>query len=197
MSVSRTIVLTLVLTCLCACASKSYQDQRGPKCLGPVCMIWGESIWKDAEPFFEKYGVGFADEGKFPAYWYVENGVYVYIGRHHGENKPIETIVISKHPYYSKHAFPPTQSFGPLATEKGIELGISYNETVAAYGQPDVIYTDSAILKSEVPDNWPVSLKDIKIVRYENAFEEYDHDPWSLFFFENDVLIAIELSTTL
>jgi len=197
MNVSRTIVLTLVLTCLCACASKSYQDQRGPKCLGPVCMVWNEGIWEDAEPFFEKYGVGVEKVGKFPAYWYVESGTYVYIGRYHGESRPINTVVVSKYPYHSKHALPPTQSFGPLATEKGIKLGATYSELLAVYGEPDGIYADSATLKSEVPDEWPVNLKDIKTVRYENDFGGDNHGPWSLFYFENDVLIAIELSNAI
>jgi len=160
-------------------------------------LIWDESIWKDAEPFFEKYGVGFADEGKFPAYWYEDGGVFVYIRRYHGENKPINAIVISKYPYYSKHALPPAQSFGCLATEKGVELGAAYSEVLEIYGKPDDFYHDIETLESYVPEDWPINLKDITIVRYENAFGEYDHGPWSLFFFEKGVLIGIELSNVL
>lgn len=192
MNASKTVILALVLVGLCACIAKHYQGQRGPRCLGPVCL--GQDTWRDAESFFEKYGVGVERKNKFSAYWYIEDGSYVYISRYHGENKPINTIVISKYPYYSKHALPPIQPFGSLATEKGIKLGASYSELVTAYGEPSDVYTDSATLKSEVPDTWPVNLNDIKIVRYENEFGEHDHGPWSFFFFEKDVLIAIELS---
>lgn len=38
MNVSKVVVLVLVLAGLCACAAKNYQGQRGPSCLGPVCL---------------------------------------------------------------------------------------------------------------------------------------------------------------
>lgn len=197
MNVSRSIVLALVLVGLCACVAIN-SHQRGPNCLGPVCIVQGESIWKDAGSFFEKYGVGVERRGKFPAYWYNENGTYVYIDRYHGENKPIDTIVVSKYPYYSEHSLPPKESFGPLTTKKGVGLGASYDQVVAAYGKPDHLYTYTEEVKGQVPETWHlVNPKDIIIVRYENSFGEDFHGPWSLFFFENDVLIAIELSNAL
>jgi len=161
-------------------------------------MIVGEKLCKDAEPFFEKYGVGVADEGKFPAYWYIENDVYVYIGRYHGENRPMDTIVVSKYPYYSEHALPPKQSFGPLVTESGIGIGSTYQEVVDAYGKPDDVYTDiNSVSGPVLAKMWPVDRKDVVIARYENVIGESDYGPWSLFFFEKDKLIAIELSNAL
>lgn len=197
MNASKTAMLTLVLIGLFACTAKTHQGQRAPICVGPVCL--DKDIWKDAEPFFKKYGVGVERKGKFPAYWYNNMGTYVYIGRYHGENKPIDTIVVSKYPYYSKHALPPKQPFGPLTTEKGIGIGDSYTEVTNAYGPPDDVYTDLNSIKGELPEEmWDsLDLNKVVITRYENTFGEYDHGPWSLFIFEKDVLIAIELSNAL
>lgn len=189
MNVSRIAVLVLALAGLCACAAKNYQGQRGPICLGPVCL--DRDTWKDAAPFFEEYGVGVEGGGKFPAYWYEEKGSFIYIGRYHGENKPINTIVVSKYPYHSEEALPPNQPFGVLATEKGIRLGASYAQVVAAYGEPDKLYTHADGLEETIPETWTsVSSEDIIIARYANAPGKL----WSLFYFEKDVLIAIELS---
>lgn len=195
MNASKIAILALVLIGLLACATKAYQGQRGPICLGPVCL--DKDIWKEADPFFEKYGVGVERRGKFPAYWYKDCGVFVYISRYHGENRPIDTIAVSKYPYYSNHALPPKQSFGPLVTETGLGLGTSYEEIVATYGKPNKVYVDHKALESEIPDEWTVDLKDVKVVLYESIFGELDYGTWSLFFFEKDKLIAIELSNAL
>ncbi|MBI9081880.1 MAG: hypothetical protein JEY79_19340 [Pseudodesulfovibrio sp.] len=197
MNVSKKIaIVALVLIGLWSCATKIYQGQRGPSCLGPVCL--DADVWKDAEPFFQKYGVGFERDGKFPAYWYQDGSNYIYIGRYHGENRPINDIVVSKYPYYSTHAFPPKQSFGVLATEKGIELGVTYDQVVRTYGMPDQLYTDVETVKGKLSESWEsVDSGKIRIARYETLYAEDDYGPWALFFFENDVLIAMELSNSL
>ncbi len=197
MNVSRVVIVALILIGLGACTTKKYQDQRGPKCLGPICLERSKQ-YIDAEPFFEKYGVGLERKGKFPAYWYMDDGVFVYISRYHGENRPIEGIVVSKYPCYSKLALPPKQSFGSLVTEKGVELGATLEQVVGVYGQPNQLYTSAQGLKGQLPETWSsVNPKDITIARYENTYAEDDYGPWSLFFFEKDVLIAMELSNAL
>lgn len=188
-------LLALVLVCLSACAARTHQGQRGPRCLGPVCL--DADIWKDAGPFFAKYGSGTEQTGKFPACWYEENGVSVDIGRYHGENRPINAIVVSRYPFHARLGLPPKQSFGPLVTERGIGLGATFQEVVETYGTPNQLSTNRDAVRREVPDDWPVDVADITIARYETIRAEDDYGSWSVFFFENNVLIAIELSNAL
>ncbi|MGE4553953.1 MAG: hypothetical protein AB7D57_12640, partial [Desulfovibrionaceae bacterium] len=92
-------MIVIILCWCCLFTAQAHCADGGhpfPQCLGPVCL---QDIWADAEPFFERYGKGLADEGKFPVYLYTTaKGVQVKIERYHGENRPINLIAVSVYP---------------------------------------------------------------------------------------------------
>ena len=163
----------------------------GPMNLGPVHFDKG--IWNDAEPFFKKYGKGKADEGKFPSYQYVTSlGVYVHIERYHGENKPINQIVISYLPYSTMGFEKPKIDFGPLVTEDGIGLGSSIQDVVDVYGQPDAVCGQGCIPKAYVPELWKQE--------YGEGLSSYLYHAvqdclWSRFYFFNGEVVGMIVST--
>lgn len=174
------------------CQEITYHILRGAYCLGPICL--DRDIWADAEPFFYTHGKGFAREDKFPAYWYVtKDGIHVNISRYHGENKPIESIVVSKYPYYTEKFGLPEQPFGDLDTECGIRLGDSYEKVIDTYGPPHRIWRERKRVENYIPDQWK-KLNDGTLF-YIQYFSSPSCMPWSEIYFLQGKVIAIIVST--
>lgn len=186
----------IVLLVLCAlifvprgimCAER----YAGPMNLGPV--HFDEDIWNDAAPFFKKYGKGKADEGKFSSYQYVTSlGVYVHIERYHGENKPINQIVISCLPYSTMGFEKPKIDFGDLVTEDGIGLGSNIHEVVHVYGQPDAVCRQGCIPEAYVPELWKQKYGELLSSYWYGAVQGC---LWSRFYFYNGKVVGIIVST--
>ncbi len=163
-----------------------------PQCLGPVCL---QNIWADAEPFFKKYGKGFADEGKFPSYWYTtKQGIHINIERYHGENRPINHITISAYPLVQRAVPNPKIPFPTLATELGIQLGASLDSVLHLYGKPFFFLNNMENTRYYFPESWDFLEKDSVIVL---DYRETNEPLCKEFFivFENKKAILISLAT--
>lgn len=186
------LLIVLALSCLLGVAWASG-EYHGPHKLGPV--RFDLDIWADAGPFFEQYGKGVAYEDKFPRYYYVtENKEYVYIGRYHGENRPIDTIEVSSLPSDESAYGPPEKSFGALVTEDGVGLGSRYEDVIAAYGTPDRVRRVSEMTRKPVPDSWIREYGDaLLFVEYLSGEGGCDR---AVFYISGGVVVSLSVSVS-
>lgn len=189
---SNLFIILITLVGLTSCGIKTHQPLPDEFCLGPVCF--GDDIWKDAVPFLDTFGKGFAREGKFPGYWYeTEEGTHVHISRYHGENRPIDYIMVSELPSDADHYAPPKRPFGNLVTESGIGLGASHTQVIEQYGKPAQVFRGANLRMQPIPKSWRDRYgSQLLLIRY--IWD--DVTPWLEFYFFKEKVVAIVLSTS-
>lgn len=188
------IFLFFILMSFFPIKSMGKNSHPFPSCLGPVCF--DENIWADAQPFFEKYGKGFADEGKFPVYWYLnKKHEYVQIKRYHGENRPIKSIVVSKYSF-NNLVFPPSPKipFPNFELVSGIKIGSPRSKVISTFGKPDIL--GSAKNKwfiNLLPDSNEWSKLDKSTLSTVAYYKDKYFSQQLHFIFEHDKVICIKL----
>jgi hypothetical protein len=120
------------------CLASSGTESGGkitPACIADLCFD-GELLTE--KELVDRYGPGFAEEGKFPYHCYEvsSDGPYIRFRIYHGEPKNVLDAFLSE-ALSCPGASRPTLPLPDLRTRQGLRLGDPRSKVVKLYGEPE------------------------------------------------------------